>query len=677
MARKRPRVQTVRPRSTNKPPHSSGKPRDDENDPQGSRLKKARFIGEQKPTSPESAHKVAVQLAEATRKVTEAKIATLQTRIDAFLKTSLESRLSVLPDVELLVAIADTLATVPVPTVIARLGKVPRILLIAARRGINEGPASSSRGATALAHALTIFAKGADVVIPDSDRGLRTTRSAFHPTEHDSFSRVELEAVQRAGKWALQLLTSCARGDGDKEGKMDAIDSQGIVGHGNTSRVFVTPRDSLDAVMLGHYTSSIIARVDAIVNCSSTSGRDKVRLVHVICRKLCRLAHTTAFVPVVEGVLSSTAKIHMPIQRSGANVMKELLDSSFVECVLGSAEHRPFDEMNEDARFALVTLSHRVWLTHLDAVENRFCRENELSEYEQRQGVHTLATAAAEHVGYHWELMDEVRRAVSGGMEPFSTRLWKRRMFYRVVLSEVVDKINSSANSKKNGLVTPLFRRFPVRFREMIRNISILANSMLQDGQQWIKNPEPGPIALAMIYDTFRMDAVCNVPANAHTVLLCIEGVIEKLCWASGFTAARRDIDGRSTLPVSNDLRIFTVLSTVIAMIEVIRLPGGAWAENKQVFETRAQALQRSLHVICTQKGLPSNRTDEWRLSGLLAMTISGAVCASNLKGLRKFYAALDPVEKKEMRRALETSVVLTNNREHVRAMNACAEIMS
>lgn len=639
-------------------------------------------MGEQKPASPESAHKAAVELAEAARKATDAKIAALQTRIDAFLKNSLDSRLSVLPDVELLVAIADILATIPVPTVIAKLSKVPRILLIAARRGINERLASSNRGATALAHALTIFAKGADVVIPDIDRGMRTTRSAFHPAEHDKFSRVELEAMQRAGKWALQLLTSCARGDGDKDGKIDAIDSQGIVGHSDTSRVFVTPRDSLDVIMSGHYSSSILARINGIAKSGNMPGEDKIHLLRVICRKVCRLAHTSVFVPVVEGVLFSAAKMNMPMQRSGASVVSELLDISFVERVLGSVEHRPFEEMSEKARCAMVTLSHRAWLTHLDAVQNRFCRETELSEYEQRQGVRTLAAAAAEHVSLHWELMDEVRRAISGGMEPFSTRLWKRRMFYRVVLSEVVDKVNSRrnnscANSKESGLVTPLFRRFPVRFREMIRGISILANSMLQDRQQWIKNTEPGPIALTMIYDTFRMDAVCNVPANAHAVLLCIEGIIEKLCWASGFTAASRDTDVRRKLHNANDLRIFKVISTVIAMIEVIRLPGGAWAESEEVFKTRTQALQTSLHVICTQKGLPSSRTDEWRLSGLLAMTISGAVCACNLKGLRNFYAELDPVEKREMRRALETSVLLTNNREHVRAMDAYAEIMS
>lgn len=681
MTRNRSRIQTAQPRKA-RPSRSSKRPLEEKDKAQeASRLKKVRVGSDQGPDVRKSRNENdEAQRAELARSKTAEKVAGLQRSVDDFLKLSLKSRLSVLPGVDLLVNIADLLEEIPIPTFIARLGKVPRVLLIAAKRGIEEQACTRGKGSVALVRSLAVLAKGADVTIPEDDRASRATRSAFNPTADEGFSQVELLAVQRAGVWALRLLTSCVRGEGESQ-SLHVHNSDDALEHGNTSRIFVAPRDFLDTAMSGRYTSSILERVHAIINNETLLDWEKIGMLRAVSQKLYRISHTNSFIPVVEGMLFCTANAKVPVKQSDTCKVSDILDASLVHRVMSIREHSIFRNLAGEAQTAMLKLNRGAWLTHLEYVKSLFRTRTEISVEEQRGAVQALAAVASEDVARHWELMDNIRRIVSNEVEPFSVNLWKQRVFYRAVLSQIIDnmdqKFQSTSQTRGERLVvTPLSRRFPKVFQPLVRSLSMAVCSMFSDGYCWTGKTSPGFVAMKVLFDTFRIDVPRCFPPNVHAVLLCIEGLLEKLFWAIGYATWDRNVKERRS--DFDECKTLAVISSVITLFEVIRLPGGPLAEEEDVLSARNMAIRAALDVMLTERRLPSNHADEWRLNGLLSMYICGAHCASGLGGLQQFCSNLDNEEKKEMQRAIEITKLVSNSRSAAPSVGVhCAELIN
>lgn len=595
------------------------------------------------------------------------RLSQIQCQIDSYLRMSSEDRFSVLPSLDLMLSIEDIIKELPIHSAITRLKKFLHVLLIAARKGCDERQNRLGAGTQSLVRTLVTMSTGACISVPEERDRRRTLRSVFRTNGKDQLTRIELEATSRAGKWALELLTSCVRGEGETRNE-GTDDLQASLRHGDTTRVFVAPRDSLDKVMAENYLCSVVKRVGDLARSNDVPVNEVVSVLGVIYEELRPVIADPFFKPVLEAVLICSSRIQVPLLTIGTGKVGRdeffLLPDFLRESIRTERTDTMFYRLSPDARHALLKTSNQAWCLHLHAVGRQFRNSITLTSAKaERVAVSGLAHVAAEEVHRHWEFMDELRREISSDTEPFSIGLWKKRCFYRAVLGEIADIVCQSqilARSEKESYKTvPLFKRFPPRYRQLVHTTTLLTVAIIR-GEKGEWNEAAGPKGLDAVFQLQHLDRSGNLSPNAHAALLCIERLLERLCWASAYAMANGQ--GAKDLQASEP-RISYMICKLSSMLEVIRLPGGEWAEGEETVQRRGDAMNTVLEHICKRKQLPSKRNGEWRVSGLFAMTICGIMCGTIITGMSKFCEFLDDAERYEVRRALELSREMAGNK--------------
>lgn len=210
----------------------------------------------------------------------------------------------------------------------------------------------------------------------------------------------------------------------------------------------------------------------------------------------------------------------------------------------------------------------------------------------------------------------------------------------------------------------------------MIRGVVTAVTASLEQNGEDSSGILPSSMAMNIIFDTMGLETVRSLPPNAHAVLLCVESLLEMLCWDIGYRSHESQKGARETLKGFDIKRTIKAVSAVIVIVEEIRLPGGSGAEGEGVLARRAMAVEDILRRIRNEHCLPSIRTNDWSFSGLLAVFISGALCSRKLRGLKAFHSMLDPVEKMELRRAAELSLHMSQARNLAGGMNVSSKML-
>lgn len=442
-------------------------------------------------------------------------------------------------------------------------------------------------------------------------------------------SNSEAEVSRRVAQWALGILVVVVRGEED-----------GGVGHGICEEF---PRDSLEKAMEAEYVKKVIGRLEA----TKKLGWDEAqRLIREVCDRVREVAHNDAFIGIIDAVLMAAKKLRTPVEiaQLGKDKSEHPLDDAFVDCVVGkNGNGKLFLKLSEESRIALLSVSERAWTQRMRAIKSKF-EKGEAETYAiEKLFVQDISKVAAEDVEKHWELMDNVRRAVGGECEPFSVRSWKERRFYRAVLKEVGRRVWDIKKSATDGTtsrqVAELSRRFPLEYRSLVQGVYMLSGApVAHDGQGELV----GLKGLKMVCDMLKLQESVDISENAHSVLVCIEGMLEKLCWAAGFEVGKGGVREWE----------LDWICLVCAVVEVIRLPGGMWAESKQVVWSRVQVLKDVLKLIKAQGVLRRERQGQWLISGLFAMTVCG--CATSREVRAQDFDKFDNEEKRDMRRGVE-----------------------
>lgn len=592
----------------------------------------------------------------------------LTSSIDSFLEQTLESRLRRLPESKLIFAIQDVFRKVPVPTIISRLGKLPRVLLIALRKGVDESDMHSGSSLQAIVNCLVILASGAEISIPEQDPGVRTRRSAFHSAK-ENFSLMELQAASKAGKWALKLLTDCARGDTQDPRVYPTPDEPSSTKHGNTSSVFVSPRDVLDRVMTGCYSKNIIEGINEVTWHSELSAFDKARVLRTTCEKICHLPRPELYVPILQTCVTGMSRLDTGLAAGRSEVFCEMISDESVIGIMKGAVDSIFNQMSKEARLALLHISEGAWAVHMQMVRDWFCNRHVHSVKEERGVVGALATSAAENVDRYWDLLDEVRNEISGDREPFSTRVWRHYEFVRAVLSEANDVVLFRAQKSfltygESCPCAPLHLRFPLRLRPLVRAMSSLAGCW----KSALHNINAGPVGISAVYNLLRLSLSLNVSPNMHACLIGCEGMLGRLCWCAGYAILSGSVQVEDQ---KETYRMFDEIGGLVAVLDLIRVPGGDSAESDKVLRKRAGDVSNSLQEMYRKKKFPEQGSREWKLNGLLASTMCGMACASGMSGGKKFVKGLDEIEGRAFERAVLASLEASeeDDKAHGRAM--------
>lgn len=625
---------------------------------ESNKLKKRRIIPEL--AEEQKALKPKAPSAEELAKKLDERVSQLQSQIDLFLKQSSESKFSILPSVDLIISIESILKELSVPTAITRLKKLPHVLLIAARKGCDERQIELGSGTRALVRALTSMATGACVSVPGEGNNVRTLRSVFHANGKDQPTRAELEATKRAGKWALELLTSCVRGEGEKSSREDGVDPQTCLQHGDTSRVFVAPRDSLDRCMAEHYASSIVERIERLARSKHVPHTEILSILRLICEDLRPVIANPFFLPIIEATLVCSSKIQVPLLSVDAKqVGQDGIVPEFFRKLIIAAERTEnvFHKLSPNARQALLKMSDQAWSLHVQAVEGQFSQERTLSAMVEKEAVSDLAHVAAEDVCRHWELMDQLREEISSETEPFSTQLWKKRRFYRAVLGETVDIVcgaqHAAVSEKESAKVAALHKRFPPQYSHLVHVIALLTRSTMCAGRNGSRNAVAASKALDALFNRLRLNESSNICANVHAMLLCVERLLERLCWVSAYAIA--DDQRAKELHISKRC-VRGMLCKLSCVLDMVRLPGGGWAESEELVRQRSGAMTEVLEHVITQGQMPTKRCGEWKMGGLFAMAVCGTLCGTKVTGVVEFWEKLEDEERVEVQRALEVS---------------------
>lgn len=555
-----------------------------------------------------------------------------------------------LPNVTLLHHISNVLKKDHAPDVLSSAPAIPRVLLVAALKGVDEEGHTAGSGTFALVEALVHMTKGVNVEVPRDDNGrAHLRRSAFDANGVKQHSTRDLETMSRAGKWAAQLLADCVRGGRIVEGESNLS-----FAHSDISRIFVTPRDSLDAIMAHQYVDSIVEGLKQIPSLE-VDLKQSYMMVQSVCSNLLPYLYLPWCVPIIEEILNVIATLPVPVMRDEAGD-EPILSDDFLREIICEQKLDVFQSLSLKSRSIIIGYSERARGTFRRFIEKKICFEEGISAMEEVCIARPFAAACVKNVERHWELMDEVRREVSGTCGPFSLNLWKLRRFHRVVLGETLGLIHEERCSYSNGWkdcneVTAAFRRFPRCFRQAVMGVMVLYGGMR--GDKNLRNCQAGIVGVKLVHDVLKLDICIEISANVHSFLLCIEGPLERLCWGCTYW-----LSNRKNLRDDERDEILRKVAILIAVIDTLRLPGGACAEAREVIQRRVTGIRKALNEMHSSKRIGiSGGEERVRVSGLFGMAISGLISGCDMKGLNKFCRQLNKEEAGEMARGLEMGV--------------------
>lgn len=580
----------------------------------------------------------------------------LQKRIETYLNCAFGSHFETRPDAELIFAVEKLLQFLPVHILLKRISGLPRVLLIAIRKGIANCDRSPRSPTTALVHCLIILAFGADVATHHDDTRVHTRRSAHYLFNQEKLTDMDLQALHKAGRWASQLLMECARGDIQERSAPHDLGTFCPVQHNDAASTFVSPRDVLDRIMSARYRLDIIQAMKTVVAHPGLSLPLKAGALQALWSNISAVERRELLVPILESGALALGAIDTA-QQSLQSLPREIIPSDSINRAISNFADGLFHELSSPARCAVLRACPEAWTAIIQRARVRFRCKREISAGEEKGIVTVLASTVADEVALHWELMDEVRKETSDRREPFSINLWDLYGFFRAVLAEASDLIwmrSQDVAKNEDGLLlcTPMFRRFPVSFGPLVRALSNLAYrqgslSQIHDG---------GILGLRLVNEAVGLGSSLTISPNAHACLICCEGMLERLVWGSGWFISAAHRSNRS----ADVLNTVNFISNVVSAVEIIRLPGGDCGESELVARRRAGAIGDTLQETCKEKRISRRQADDWRLSGLLAAALCGISCGSQIEGWSAFSESLDAAESEELRRAAWKSLQLS-----------------
>lgn len=542
----------------------------------------------------------------------------IQERIDAALARAVNH--GEMPPVQLLTDLASVLRKHPVHVAVGALPKAPRLLLLAARRGASMHGGAGGLACTAVSNALVALARGiAETGNADSEGIAARRQPAVAPAD--------VEAAHRAGKWAIGLLTSCVRGDG---GDDRSITPHKFIEHADATTLFVCPRDMLDSVMAKQLVSNIVQRLSIL---PSSAPRAAI-VVYRICEHLHGLLDVPCVKPALEAILSAASRLLVPLEVDhGEDFLGGScgpLPERFVRDLAVARTNGVFDSMTIRSRSAVIRLSTEAWAEEMRRVQAFFVETPWIAVEDEARATAALADAAAFDVCLHWEVMDNARAALSATSEPFSIRSWKERRCARALLSQIVRVVGSYRDENTVDAtvllkVAPIARRFGAAVRPLATSVTVLGFAIEESGMQDGAAGAAGVSAVCRALDEFCAQEDGRLPEDLQAVLLCLEGALENICWscAAGLTKSRLKTDG-----AAGPQQLCMLLSRVVLAVDTVRLPGSLCSESKEASLARARRLSCALMgLFAGQRVMPGFFGSAEASSGLLAMTLAGAVC--------------------------------------------------
>lgn len=573
---------------------------------------------------------------------------------------------------EMLQTLLKLLDTTNVPTVLSHGKSIPRALLMSAAAVDAVDGEQHSTHVGPLVDVLLRFAEGINVHVPaeDESAGKRYSRSSAFSNQRGRSARIESETRSKAGKWAANLLVGCIRGDVGGIQQNNVEEGLSSLQHSGLMRVFVSPRDTLDEAIVRQHIGDVLQYAEYLHK-HSRHPADVHNVMLSLCSKLCIFLHEPWCISVIGKLITLTA---LPTSlRQDKALSDNWLPDNFIQAIF-SDDAKAFLALPEAAQSTILRSSdvgRRLYVLHaekqLDGIEGKDGKTSS----EITAIVRPLGLAAAEDVNIHWELMDGVRREVCSTTEPFSVRTWRKRRYYRAILAEVLNIVlavgeENALVREESPVISPLSRRLPFFVRPAVRHMVALFRVMDDFDSTRESRQTASRNCIRSVCSLLGLDEKCRISADMHAFLICIESLLERLCWACGMSLSVLKSDCNWTYS-QGDAQVLQDITTLVSVVDTIRLPGGTSAETDDILVQKSAVLKATLEEMLIKSKLKIPRgSDGVRINGLLSFSIVGMMRESYIRGFRKALKCLEREEMNEFVRALGMAWKWSNQRSKV-----------
>lgn len=580
----------------------------------------------------------------------------IATATEELAQISIKERKIKRPSLHLLQEVAKVIRKTNPVKVLTSAPALPKVLLIAARKGVDTRDHFAATDA--LVDLLILFAKLEHEDLPDFQSNKNRRRSAFADDTYGNLSKIEVETVKRAAKWAVDLLSSCIRGATGTDDDSHGDKSDEVLQHSHLSDVFVASRDKLD-VMISDLLSEHICTQLRNINFADISQHQIRGLCFATTKLHILLAHP-ACIQIVDEILLAAAKIYTTQFRASASTQANDIISFLGHEILESGAEC-FSNLSLSSQLALLRHNRGVWNIQRERVENSLCDGRLIAVSEEKEIGYPIAAAAAQDVSLHWELIDEVRAEVSRMSEPFSLCSWRRRRFYSVVFEETFFMTHNGISVDETTItscesLTPLTRRFPASFRKLTKVLSYADKCLSISTPISEESVHAAVIYAHQLDGSLRMaNGAYSSSPNMQAFLICVESILKRMCWACAkWTAEMSD----SISTAGNGEKALPFMCTVTNTIDTYRLPGGASAETTEIVNRRIRMTETLIKESIKKKQIElPERADRVRINGMLAFILAGLICASDFKELPSSFKIMEEEELREIIHALQTVI--------------------
>ncbi|PXF42573.1 hypothetical protein BWQ96_07735 [Gracilariopsis chorda] len=582
-------------------------------------------------------------------------IRSLSANSEQFIQLSVKNQAILRPSLELLKQAVEVLRQASAIGVLTSAVSLPKVLFIAARKGVDEDeqPLLANK---MLVESLLHLAKIQNEELPDYSNIGRRRRSAFADQRFSNYSEADIETARHAAQWALQLLSQSIRGTCGLDDEVTLNNTTQPFQHRDVSEVFVTPRDRLDPFMSQRLTERILGTLQDL----RSSGQHQGRNMHVTRMQVSAILRSPVCVTVLNELLLTASHRYVACLKGTS-----ARDSHEFICNIGRDVIRSgellFRKLSLPTQSILLRHCNSVWKWLRDKVEDSLVGKKALPYDMEKKICEPIALAVADDVTLHWELMDEVRREVSRSSEPFCLRSWRKRRFYRAVFSESQRIIRCGiippgGETAQSWHRVPLARRVPSFLRSTANFLDTVERCMWTLHGNTDRCLKAALLAMKYLHQCVHHSGSCCVSATFHAYLLCIEGILERASWLCAKWVVRTLASGTAS---DHERRlVLRHVAVVMSAIDVFRLPGGTLAETHETLSRSIRQNEAFLTNIALKNiiDLPST-SDRVRINNIMAFTITGLKVFERKGCVTFFIKSIDRFEVAEIIRSLRITM--------------------
>lgn len=589
-------------------------------------------------------------------------IQSLSANGEKFLQLSLKNETILRPSLDLLRQAVEVLRKASAIGVLTSAVSLPKILFIAAQKGVNgDGDEHPLLANKILVESLLHLARVQTEELPDCSTAGRRRRSAFADQRRENYSETDIETAKHAAQWALDLLSQSIRGICGQDDEDTPNNPARPFQHCDVSEVFVTPRDRLDASI----SQRLVKRISETLQGLRSSDQHERRNGYVTRAQVGAILRSPVYITVLnELLLTASHRYAACLTGTSAREPYEFICNIGRDVIQGG--ELVFRKLALPVQSILLRYSECVWKWLREKVEDSLVGKNSLPYDTEKKICEPIALAVADDVTLYWKLMDEVRREVSRESEPFSLRSWRKHGFYRAVFSECQIIVRCGTKSPGDGTAqsyhrVPLARRVPSFLRSSASFLDTLEKCMAMPHGDTDKGLNAALLAMNYLQKCVHHSGSCWVSATFHAFLLCIEGILERASWLCAKWVVRTLVSGTA----SEDERrlVLRHVAIVVSAINVFRLPGGVLAETPETLSRsirRNEALLTSI-ALNSVIDLPSS-SDRVRINSIMAFSITGLGVFDRKDCISSFIKNADEFEVAEIMRSLTITMKWTDS---------------